>query len=135
MIVMHPMQEAFNMVHHPSYYDFYHQVLPQTRDPAEMEGELENGFAVNKRYIDLYRNSYAYHGVHPFYMWYWACHGMDHMGRVIAVNPECPQVAERIGFDTAPTLEWAIDQAKEIVGRNPQISYFHCPPVVMCDVS
>lgn len=135
MIVLHPMQEAFNRVHHPSYYDFYHEVLPQTRNPAEMEGDLEARFATDKRYIDLYRNSFAYHGVHPFYMWYWGCHGMDHMGRVIAVNPECPQVAERIGFDTAPTLERAIDQAREIVGRNPKISYFHCPPVVMCDVS
>ncbi|MFQ5422430.1 MAG: lactate racemase domain-containing protein [Phycisphaerae bacterium] len=135
MIVLHPLQEAFHEIHHPSYKDFYEQVLPETRDLAELEQHFEAGFAANPRYIDLYRNSYAYHGVHPFYMWYWGCHGMDHMERVIVVNPVSRRAAERIGFDIAPSLNRAIDQATELVGPNPQITYFHCPPVVMCDVS
>ena len=32
------------------------------------------------------------------------------------------------------TLEAAIAMAKELVGRDAQISYYHCPPVMMCDV-
>ena len=135
MIILHPLQEAFHPVHHPSYIDFYNQVLPETNDLAEMEGNFEKKFAENPEYIDKYRHSYAYHGVHPFYMWYWACHGMDHLGKVIAVNPESGRAARRMGFDTAPSLSAAIEQAKDFVGRNPQMTYFHCPPILLCDVS
>ena len=36
LIFLHPMENRFDMVHHPSYFDFYHKVLPETRDAAEM---------------------------------------------------------------------------------------------------
>jgi hypothetical protein len=68
-------------------------------------------------------------------MWYWGCHGMDHLGRVIAVNPVSERAAKRIGFDVAPSLEAAIARARELVGRDAQITYFHCPPIIMCDVT
>ncbi len=135
MIVLHPLQEAFSAIHHPSYIDFYHQVLSQTQDPVEIEKNFEKDFAQNPRYIDLYRNSYAYHGVHPFYMWYWGCHGMSHLGKVIVVKPQSARASRRIGFEPAPSLEAAIGQAKEFVGADAQITYFHCPPVVMCDMT
>ncbi|MCH7873125.1 MAG: transcriptional regulator, partial [Planctomycetes bacterium] len=70
-----------------------------------------------------------------FYMWYWGCHGMAHMGKVIIVNPESKRAAQRIGFEPAPTLDSAIDMAKEFVGRDAQITYYHCPPVMMCDLT
>ena len=132
-IFMHPLEERFNRLHHPSYIDFYHQVLSQTRDPAEMERLYEESFANNPRYIDLYRNSYAYHGVHPFYMWYWACHGQAYLGRVIVVGGD-PRVAATLGYDTAPDLETALEMAKDTVGPTPQVTDFHMPPVFLCDV-
>ncbi len=135
MIITHPLDELFHKVHHPSYIDFYEQVLGATRDLHEIEHKYEKSFAENSRYIDLYRNSYAYHGVHPFYMWYWACHGMSHLGKVIAVAPRSPRAAERLGFDTAPSLTAAIEQAKDFVGRDAQITHFHVPPIMMCDLS
>ena len=134
MIVDHPFEDRFHMVHHPSYYDFFEQLLPQTRDPAELERRFERSFAENDRYRDLYRNSYAYHGVHPFYMWYWGAHGMTHMGKVIAVNPTSETAARRVGFDVAPSMDAAIEMAKDFVGRDPKICYFHCPPVAMCSL-
>jgi hypothetical protein len=132
-IFMHPLDERFNRIHHPSYIDFYHQVLSQTRDPAEMERLYEESFAHNPRYIDLYRNSYAFHGVHPFYMWYWACHGQAYLGRVIVVGGN-PKVAAILGYDTAPSLDVALEMAKDTVGPTPQITDFHMPPVFLCDV-
>jgi hypothetical protein len=134
MIVLHPLEEKFRRLHHPSYIDFYEQVLSQTRDSREIETNFEKSYAENPEYIELYRNSYAYHGVHPFYMWYWGCHGMDHLGKVIAVDPVSRRAAERIGFEAAPTLESALAQAKEFAGRDAQITYFHCPPVLMCEM-
>ena len=132
MIVDHPLEDAFHQVHHPSYYDFYHDLLPQTRDPRELERRFEKSYAENSRYIDLYRHSHAYHGVHPFYMWYWGAHGMAHLGKVIVVNPRSESAALRLGFERAKSMDAAIGMAKEFVGGQPSIAYYHCPPLIMC---
>lgn len=132
MIVDHPIENKFHRVHHPSYQDFFNDLLPQTTDPAELGSRFEKSYAENEHYIDLYRNSYAYHGVHPFYMWYWGAHGMAHMGKVIAVRPKSEPAARQIGFDIAPSMGAAIEQAKDFLGADSTITYFHCPPVTMC---
>ena len=64
----------------PSYIDFFEEVLAETTDPIEMEQRYEKRFAEDEWYRHLYRTSYAYHGVHPFYMWYWGSHALDHLG-------------------------------------------------------
>ena len=76
LIMSHPTPWEFHPVHHPSYIDFFEQVLAETTDPVEIEARFEKQFAEDEWYRHLYRTSYAYHGVHPFYMWYWGCHGM-----------------------------------------------------------
>lgn len=134
MIFTHPLDKRFNTTHHPSYIDFYDNVLSQTRDPAEIEKRFEEEFAYNPRYIDLYRNSYAYHGVHPFYMWYWACYGQDYLGRIIVVGARDKEVADRLGYETAPNLEVALAMAQDTVGTSPEITMYHFPPIFLCDV-
>ena len=133
LIFLHPLENRFHMVHHPSYYDFYHQVLSQTRDPGEIE-RFEEDFAYNPRYIDLFRHSYAYHGVHPFYMWYWGCYAQNYLGKVIVAGARDHQVATTLGYDTAPNLKVALEMAKATVGANPQVTMFHWPPIFMVDV-
>ena len=135
IIFMHPMENRFHMGHHPSYYDFYHQVLTQTRDSTEMGRKYEEQFATNPRYIDLFRNRYAYHGVHPFYAWYWGWYGQSYVGRVIAAGARDPEVAAVLGYDTAPNLRQALEMAKDTVGPNPKVTVFHWPPIFMADVS
>jgi hypothetical protein len=135
MIVLHPIENKFNMTHHPSYYDFFEELMPQTTDPAELERRFEKSYAENERYIHLYRTSYAYHGVHPFYMWYWGAHGRSHLGKVIAVNPTSKLAARRLGYEIADNLTSAIETAKDVAGRDARICYFHCPPIIMCDVA
>ena len=41
-----------------------------------MHKEFEESFATDPWYIHLYRTGHAYHGVHPFYMWYWCAHAL-----------------------------------------------------------
>ena len=86
VIMSHPTPWEFHPVHHPSYIDFFEQVLAETTDPVEIEARFEKQYAEDEWYRHLYRTSYAYHGVHPFYMWYWGCHGMAHVGKVIIVG-------------------------------------------------
>ncbi len=135
MILLHPIENKFHMGHHRSYYDFFEQLLPQTRDAAELERRFEQSYALNERYIHLYRTAYAYHGVHPFYMWYWGAHGAAHLGKVIAVNPKSKLAAQRIGYETAPSLPAALKRAKDFAGSDARVCYFHCPPVIMCDLA
>ncbi len=42
--------------------------------PGDDESKFEEQYATDPWYIHLYRTSHAYHGVHPFYMWYWGAH-------------------------------------------------------------
>ena len=67
-----------------------------------IEAKYEQQFATDPWYIHLYRTSHAYHGVHPFYMWYWAAHAMDHVDDVIWVGAD-RRVAQRLGFRAAST--------------------------------
>ena len=98
-----------------------------------IERKYESEFAHNEQYIRMYREGHAYHGVHPLYMWYWGIHGAAWCGKVIAV-PGDPDVASRLGFATAPTIQAAIEQAQDVVGPSPSITYYHYPPIFLCDV-
>jgi lactate racemase len=133
MIAFHPVPWEFHQVHHPSYVDFFEEVLAETTDPAAVEAKFEQQYATDPWYAHLYRNSYAYHGVHPFYMWYWGAHAMDYLGDVIFVGGD-RRAVHRMGFRSASTFADALEMAGETVGGSPRISYLHNPPIVMADV-
>ena len=133
VIMSHPTPWEFHPVHHPSYIDFFEQVLADTTDPVEIEARYEKQYAEDEWYRHLYRTSYAYHGVHPFYMWYWGCHGLEHAGKVIIVGGETRSV-RRLGFTPASTLADALEMAEDVVGRQATITHLHNPPLVMADV-
>ena len=97
LIMSHPTPWEFHPVHHPSYIDFFEQVLSVTTDPEIIERDFEKQFAEDEWYRHLYRTSYAYHGVHPFYMWYWGSHALQHLGKVIIVGGDVKSV-RRLGF-------------------------------------
>jgi hypothetical protein len=133
MILHHPVPWEFHQVHHPSYVDFFDEVLAETTDPAAIESKFEQQYATDPWYIHLYRNSYAYHGVHPFYMWYWGAHAMDYLGDVIFVGADRAAVS-RMGFRTASSFADALEMASDTVGRSPQVTYLHAPPLALAEV-
>jgi hypothetical protein len=133
MIMFHPTPNEFHQVHHPSYIDFFEEVLAETTDPATIESKYEERYATDPWYIHLYRNSYAYHGVHPFYMWYWGAYGRDYLGDVIIVGGD-PKTVERLGYRAASSFRDALEMAGETVGRSPSITYLHVPSYLIADV-
>jgi hypothetical protein len=133
LILSHPTPWEFNPVHHPSYIDFFEEVLAETTDPLEIEKTYEERFATDEWYRHLYRTSYAYHGVHPFYMWYWGAHALQHLGQVIIVGGDTRAV-RRLGFKPASTLRDALEMAEDVVGRHPSITHFRVPPIALADV-
>jgi len=134
LIFTHPVERHFHPVHHPSYIDFYEEVLAETTDPAEIERRWERRYAEDEWYRHLYRTSYAYHGVHPLYMWYWGAHALEHVGSVIFVGGD-PEACHRMGFRRADTMRDALEMAQQVVGRDFSLTHFHCPPLFYCEVA
>ena len=131
LIITHPWSDTFDPVHHPSYIEFFHRLLPETRDAKVLEDKYEREFAENPTYVHLYRTGNAYHGSHPFFMWYWGENGRAHIGRVIAVGADNAHVPKLLGWDVAETLSEAIDMARSTHGRGAEIAMLHVPPIVM----
>jgi len=133
-IMFHPTRPEFHPGHHPSYIDFFEQVLTETTDPVVMSERFEESFATDPWYRHLYRTGHAYHGVHPFYMWYWTAHALEHLGKVIIVGGD-PATVRRLGFHPASTFDDALEIAQDVVGIAPTITHLHTPPIFMADVS
>ncbi len=132
LIMSHPTPWAFHPGHHPSYIDFFEQVLAETTDPAEI-GKYEEAYATDPWYVHLYRTGNAYHGVHPFYMWYWCAHALDHLGAVIVVGGDRAAV-RRLGFKPASSMADALELASDVVGPSPSLTHIHTPPLLLADV-
>jgi hypothetical protein len=133
VIMSHPTPWAFHPGHHPSYIDFFEQVLAETTDPMEI-GKYEESFATDPWYVHLYRTGHAYHGVHPFYMWYWCAHALEHLGAVIVVGGDRAAV-RRLGFKPASSMADALEMASDVVGPDPTVTHLHVPPLLMADVT
>lgn len=134
VIVCHPLRDEFHPEHHPSYIEFFHRCLAETADAADLEKRFETEFARNPTYMHMYRYGHAYHAVHPFHTWYWGESGNRHVGRVIAAGCEERDVAARLGWDAADTLDRAIAMATSEIGHSATITYLHAPAQVIADV-
>jgi hypothetical protein len=133
VIMTHPCRSEFDSVQHPSYIDFYDEVLADTTDPFEIERRYEERFADDPWYRQLFRKSHAYHGVHPFYAWYWAAHALQHAGDVIVVGGH-RETVHRLGLKCATTLDDALEMAEQTVGRYPSVTHLRTPPLLLADV-
>ena len=51
--------------------------------------------------IQMYRDGNAYHGAHPFFMWYWGENGRQHVGRIIVAGAKNQHVPEILGWESA----------------------------------
>lgn len=129
LILNHPFLPGFHRRHHPSYIEFYEKVLPHTRDPLEMEELYEEDFARRPEYIHKYRYQYAYHGIHPFYVWCWASIALKHLDKVIVTGAIDKSVPERMGLFTASSLEEALGKASESLGDDFSLLHLSIPPI------
>jgi lactate racemase len=134
VIITHPLYDEFDPRHHPSYIEFFRRLLPETRDSFELQRKYEAEFAHDPEYIRMYRTGNAYHGVHPFYMWYWGENGRAHVGKVIVVGAESKKAATTMGWETASNISEALAMAETHVGHKPSTTLMHFAPILMADV-
>ncbi len=134
MILTHPCSDRFDREHHASYVEFFHNLLPETRDAVELHTKYEEKFASNPAYIQMYRTGHAYHPAHPFFMWYWGEAGRQWLGRTIVVGADNAYVPKILGWETARSMNEALEMAKGNT-PSPDITLLHMPPILMADVS
>ena len=83
----------------------------------------------------MYRRGNAYHGAHPFFMWYWGENGRQHIGKVIVAGAENAHVPEMLGWERADNLTEAIAMGRSYMGRNAEITMLHQPMIGLCSVT
>lgn len=133
LVLYSPMTVEFSPLHHPSYVDFFADVLTSTTDPVQIASDFETKYATDPWYAHLYRTSHAFHGVHPCYLWYQIAEARRHLSEVVWVGAE-RRTVDRLGFRAASTLADALEIVAASVGRTPAISYLHAPPQIVVDV-
>ena len=133
LILYHPLHAEFSPLHHPSYVDFYTDVLTVTTDPEQIAADYEEKFANDSWYVHLYRTGQAFHGVHPMYLWYQTAAAQRHCSEIVWVGAD-RESAARMGFRAASTLADALEIVASTVGRTPSINYLHAPPRILVDV-
>jgi hypothetical protein len=134
LILHHPCYDDFDHDFHPSYIEFFNRLLPETRDAFVLRDKYEREFANNPSYVEMYRRGHAYHGAHPFFMWYWGENGRQHVGRVIVAGAENAHVPALLGWERADNLTEAIAMARSYMGRSAEITMLHQPVILLADV-
>lgn len=134
LILTHPCSDRFDPVHHPSYIEFFNRILTETTDSYTLETKYQDEFAYNPSYVEMYRRGNAYHGSHPFFMWYWGQRGREKVSRVIVVGADNATVPKIMGWETAGSISEAVAMARGTMGRSAQITMMHHPPIVIADV-
>ena len=134
LIVHHPCYDQFDHNFHPSYIEFFNRLLPESRDAVYLRDKYEREFANNPSYIEMYRRGNAYHGAHPFFMWYWGENGRQHVGKVIAAGAENAHVPAMLGWERADNLTEAIAMARSYMGNSAEITMLHQPMIGIADM-
>ncbi|MBU2550502.1 MAG: DUF2088 domain-containing protein [Proteobacteria bacterium] len=126
VIMASPVKEQWNDVHHPSYREIWEKVLPQTRDPYEIQDRFAEDFAHRPDYIYKYRYACGFHPIHGIMATY-PLKRLRHASRVIVAGAEEPGLVRHLGFDYAPTVEAAVEAARDIHGRDASIVFVKYP--------
>lgn len=133
IIISNPAYEKFDPKQHPSYIDFYEQVLTGKPDIFKLK-KVEKIFLNNENYSEKYRNGFAYHGTHALMAYYWGVLGLLNVGRVIVAGSESRRALEILGFDYAKDLDEAIDMCRKYMGKHCSMAYFCMPPIFITEL-
>lgn len=130
VIVVNPLPYKWTEPAHTLYRELFEKVIATHRGLDEFEAFQED-FADDQRLNDLYRAGKAPAGVHGFYMYTWAAHGMDQVSKVFAVG--CGgqnRGAQILGWECCATIAQAVEAARRHLGKpDAEATYFRCPPV------
>jgi len=109
----------FNSTDFPPYEDAY-RLLQTCQLPAEMQQHQEQ-LATDPEWIQRYRFHYGYHPFHAFSMIYMGGEARKHTAAVFVAGAREPGLARGMGARTTGTVEEALREAQELLGRQPRV--------------
>ncbi len=128
VILATPCPFQWDRLHHAPYPLVWEEVLPESRDPYEIDKRFGEQYANDEELIEKYRNQYSFHPIHGIM----ATHPLKrlkHAGRVIVAGIDDPATARHLGFDTAATVENAIADAEAQHGKDCGIAFLDLPAI------
>ncbi|TXT64739.1 MAG: hypothetical protein BAJALOKI3v1_170025 [Promethearchaeota archaeon] len=128
LIILNPAYEKFDTTQHPSYRDFYYDILSNKPDIFNLK-QIEHEYLHNEEYISKYKNEYAYHPVHAPIVYYWGIRGLLNIGNVIVAGAKNKNVLDIFGFEYAKDLDDALGKAQSKYQKECSIAYFCIPPL------
>eukprot|EP00850_Spirogloea_muscicola_P010013 SM000057S18443 [mRNA] locus=s57:616797:622218:- [translate_table: standard] len=129
LIVVNEMHYKWSSPGHDSYQKMFEEVIKIAPGLDEFEAYQEE-YVNSKELNDIYRAGKGPAGVHGFYMYTWAAHGMDKIGKVFVVGATDPRGPEILRWQTCPSVIDAVKKAREFLNKeDATVSYFRCPPV------
>ena len=131
MIVVNPMPYKWTEPTHTAYKAIFEEAVAPY-GPSRFEEQQER-FANDETLNDIYRAGKGPAAVHGFYMYTWAAHGMEKVGKVFLVGAEDARGPDVLGWERHDTVVSAVAAAKEwLKGRGakePDATFWQCPPV------
>jgi nickel-dependent lactate racemase len=134
VILVHPCTRAFDQVKYPSYVEMFERLLPELQDPFELWELYAEEFAHRPEYIHKYRHGFGFHGAHPFILYGQGAYGLRYLSRVFLAGATDFETARRIGFEPFRTVEEAVEEAQNTVGRDCTFSYPVMEQSFICNV-
>jgi hypothetical protein len=112
LIVTHPFTDAFDHRRDAAHYDFVHRLLSKTQDTTVLRERHEAQFVRDPALLSMHVQGQALHPARAFFDW---CRGEParrHLGKLIAVGADNEYMPQRLGFETAASIEEALYRAR-----------------------
>ena len=127
VILVSPCPDRWNHTHHPTHEEIWQKILPNCRDPYEIVDLFEEDFAHRPDYLYRYRFCYGFHPMHGLMTTY-PLKRLRHASRVIVASAENPSAIQQVlGFETAGSVEEAIETARGYHGQDASIVFVQYP--------
>eukprot|EP00793_Prasinoderma_coloniale_P000380 PRCOL_00005364-RA len=128
-IVVNEMHYEWSEPAHTTYRELFEGVIAEHGDLDEFE-RFQDGFATNERLNDIYRAGKGPAGVHGFYMYTWAAHGMDSVSKVFCVGAKDRRGADVLKWECKDSVVDAVAAARDFLGdEKASVTYLQVPPV------
>jgi nickel-dependent lactate racemase len=134
LIMCHPCRNQFHPVHTPSYVELFEKLLPQTKDAVEIWDLYAEEYAHRPDFVHKYRYGHAFHGSHPLILYGQGIYGLKHVSQVFLAGATDFETARRVGFEPFASVEEAIAEAENLMGKDCSITYLDMPENFICNV-
>ncbi|CAI5523544.1 unnamed protein product [Closterium sp. Naga37s-1] len=129
VIMVSEMNYEWSSPAHDAYRRLFEEVLAVAPGLDEFERHQQQ-FVQDEQLNDIYRQGLGPAAVHGFYMYTWAAHGMDKVGKVYVVGAVDPRGPAVLRWEMADSIQDAVDQARLFLGNSKaEVTYLRCPPV------